>query len=240
MKHRILNEKLLSNDSMLQYLKNGADLYAKYVGKDLLFIFRQGKEKTYDYYEIYFGAENFMHLAGIKSKSVRAEDFFALCVSGTVRPEDCNPKHSVNNRNSKIMRLEKLLDFCNSKCYKIGSKDLITKDNDFEMAIGNDSGIVGFDSRVSPKGSKEIDKKHLPIPVTLLANPITQYSSNPQKIMFILQKEECDTYYKDIFYEIKNGLLKTEAVQFSDELQQRFSFHDSRGSADNKSVGVSL
>ena len=106
--------------------------------------------------------------------------------------------------------------------------------------IGSDSGIVGFDSRVSQKGSKEIDKKHLPIPVTLLANPITQYSSNPQKIMFILQKEECDTYYKDIFYEIKNGLLKTEAVQFSDELQQRFSSHDSRGSADNKSVGVSL
>lgn len=162
-----------------------------------------------------------MHLAGIQSETIRAKNFLDACANGKVKIKDCKPGHSVSNRNSKVMLLGQLLDFRHSKCYKIGEKDLVTKDNDFEMAIGNTSGVVGFDPRVSKKGSKEIDKKHLPISLTLLTNPITSYSSRLQKIVFILQRTERDTYYNTIFYEIKNGLLKSEAGQFSHELQQK-------------------
>lgn len=221
MKYKVQNVQYLSETALLQYLKKGADLYLGYAETDLLFIFRQSKQDLYDFYEIHFGEENFMHLAGIQSETIRAKDFLGVCASGTVKMEDCKPKHSINNRNSKIMLLDQLLDFQHSQCYKIGEKDLVTKDNDFEMAIGNASGVVGFDPRVSIKGSKEIDKNHLPIPLTLLTNPITSYCSNPQKIMFILQKMEKDTYYNTIFYEIKKGLLKSEIGQFSHELRQK-------------------
>ena len=40
--------------------------------------------------------------------------------------------------------MEQMLDLQNSKCYKIGAKDLVTRDNDFEMATGNASGVVGY------------------------------------------------------------------------------------------------
>lgn len=221
MKYQVQNAPYLSEFDVLQCLKKGADLYLEYAETDLLFIFRQSKQAPYDFYEIHFGIENFMHLAGIQSETIRAKNFLNACANGKVKIGDCKPRHSVSNRNSKVMLLGQLLDFRHSKCYKIGEKDLVTKDNDFEMAIGNTSGVVGFDPRVSKKGSKEIDKKHLPIPITLLTNPITSYSSRLQKIMFILKRTEKDTYYNTIFYEIKNGLLKSEAGQFPHELQQK-------------------
>ena len=40
--------------------------------------------------------------------------------------------------------MEKILDLRNSKCYKIGEKDLVTRDNDFEMATGNLTGVIGY------------------------------------------------------------------------------------------------
>ena len=45
---------------------------------------------------------------------------------------------------SKIGVMEKILDLRNSKCYKIGEKDLVTRDNDFEMATGNLTGVIGY------------------------------------------------------------------------------------------------
>ena len=44
-----------------------------------------------------------------------------------------------------------MLDLRNSRCYKIGEKDLVTRDNDFEMATGNSVGVMGYDSRVKIK-----------------------------------------------------------------------------------------
>ena len=37
--------------------------------------------------------------------------------------------------------MEQMLDLRDSKCYKIGSKNLVTHDNDFEMATGNANDI---------------------------------------------------------------------------------------------------
>ena len=46
------------------------------------------------------------------------------------------------------------------------------------------------------------------MPTTLLTTPITQLVSNPEKIMFILQKTIEEKMYQKILYEIKNDLLK--------------------------------
>jgi hypothetical protein len=109
---------------------------------------------------------------------------------------------------SKVAIMEQMLDLRNSRCYKIGEKNLVTRDNDFEMATGNINGVIGYDSRVRKKGTNEIDKKKASIPTTLLNKPITEYCSRPQKIMFILQKSDNDSTYKNLFYEIKKGLFE--------------------------------
>ena len=115
------------------------------------------------------------------------------------------------------------MDFRQSKCYKIGEKDLVTKDNDFEMATGNNDGIIGYDVRVSNKGSKTVDARKSAIPTTLLNNPLTSYCSRPQKIMFILQKADGEEKYHKLLFEIKKGLLSEEKENFPEHILQQFS-----------------
>ena len=195
---------------ILQSLGSAASLYSKYADKQLLFVFRNSKNDTYEYYEVYFGKRNFMHLAGIKSKTLNALAFFEACLKKSVTIEDSTPSHDVPTMLAKISVLESLLDFKYAKLYKIGKKDLVTRDNDFEMMTGNSSGIIGYDSRDA-----------MPIPTTVLTNSINSYCTNPQKIMFVLQKEVYEEQYTAITYEIKKGLFKQEYAGFSEKIKSR-------------------
>lgn len=206
---------------ILQSLGNAAFLYSRYADKQLLFLFRNSKNDTYEYYEVYFGKRNFMHLAGIKSKTMNAIAFYEACLKGTVTLEDCTPSHDMSTMLAKISVMWTLLDFKNTKLYKIGKKDLVTRDNDFEMMTGNESGIIGYDSRVTEKASKKVSKNHLPIPTTVLTNSITNYCRNPKKIMFVLEKERNEEKYSQIVYEIKKGLLMQEFETFSTRIKSR-------------------
>ena len=198
---------------ILQSLGSAASLYSKYADKQLLFMFRNSKNDTYEYYEVYFGKRNFMHLAGIKSKTLSATAFFEACLTKSVTIEDCTPSHDVPTMLAKISVLAILLDFKYAKLYKIGKKELVTRDNDFEMMTGNSNGIIGYDSRGA--------KMHLPIPTTVLTNSINSYCTSPQKIMFVLEKEEHEEKYSKITFEIKRGLLKQEYRKFIPEIKSR-------------------
>ena len=185
--------------------------------------FREKKSDAYDYYEVRFGKNNFMHLAGIKSGTLSANEFYEACVGGTITREDCNPRKDANTMYSKVAIMEQMLDLGNSKCYKIGEKNLITRDNDFEMATGNMNGVIGYDSRIRIKGTNKVDRTKSPIPTTLLNNSITDYCSRPQKIMFILQKTNGESTYNKLFYEIKKDLFQTEKEFFTDGLKSLIS-----------------
>ena len=57
------------------------------------------------------------------------------------------------------------------------------------------------------------------MPTTLLTTPITQLVSNPEKIMFILQKTIEEKMYQKILYEIKNDLLKEKYTLLPQNIQ---------------------
>ena len=219
MKYRVQNTRVLTPDELLSILCKSAKLYSEYADTTLLFIFREKKVDEYDYYKVRFGKNNFMHLAGIKSETMSANQFYEACINGTITKKDCTPRRDANTMYSKVAIMDQMLDLRNSKCYKIGEKDLVTRDNDFEMATGNSAGVMGYDSRIRIKGTDRLDRTKSPIPTTLLNNPITQYCSRPQKIMFILQKADGENTYNKLFYEIKKDLIQTEKEYFSDELQ---------------------
>ncbi len=206
MKYRVQNARKLTPDKLLSILCKSAKLYSEYADSTILFIFRGKKSDTYDYYNVRFGKNNFMHLAGIKSKILSANDFYEACLEGTITKDACNPRRDANTMYSKVAIMEQMLDLRNSKCYKIGEKNLVTRDNDFEMATGNSNGVMGYDSRVKIKGTDKVDKTKSPVPTTLLNNSITDYCSRPQKIMFILQKSDGENTYNKLFYEIKKVL----------------------------------
>ena len=98
-------------------------------------------------------------------------------------------------------------------------KNLVTRDNDFEMSTGNSKGVMGYDSRIKVKGTDKVDRTKSPIPTTLLNNSITDYCARPQKIMFILQKSDGESTYNKLFYEIKKDLFQTEREFFAEELK---------------------
>lgn len=219
MKYRVQNTRILTPDELLSILCKSAKIYSEYADTTLLFIFREKKTDVYDFYEVRFGKNNFMHLAGIKSKTLSAIEFYEACIDGTITKKDCTPRRDANTMYSKVAIMEQMLDLRNSKCYKIGEKDLVTRDNDFEMATGNSVGVMGYDSRIRIKGTNKLDKTKSPIPTTLLNNSITQYCSRPHKIMFILQKSDVEDTYNKLFYEIKKDLILTEQEVFADELK---------------------
>lgn len=214
---------MLTPAELLTVLCKSAALYSEYADTTLLFIFKKKKADAYDYYEVRYGKNNFMHLAGIKSETLSAVEFYEACEKGIIKREDCNPRRDSNTMYAKVTVMEQMLDLRNSKCYKIGTKDLVTRDNDFEMATGNASGVVGYDSRIKKKRTQIVDDSKASIPTTLLNNPITYYCTRPQKIMFILQKYDGESTYNKLFYEIKKELFQTEKEYFSDELKNLIS-----------------
>lgn len=214
---------MLTPAELLTVLCKSAALYSEYADTTLLFIFKKKKADAYDYYEVRYGKNNFMHLAGIKSETLSAVEFYEACEKGIMKREDCNPRRDSNTMYAKVAVMEQMLDLRNSKCYKIGTKDLVTRDNDFEMATGNASGVVGYDSRIKKKRTQIVDDSKASIPTTLLNNPITYYCTRPQKIMFILQKYDGESTYNKLFYEIKKELFQTEKEYFSDELKNLIS-----------------
>lgn len=223
MKCKIQNTRMLTSAELLTVLCKSAALYSEYADTTLLFIFKKKKANAYDYYEVRYGKNNFMHLAGIKSETLSAVEFYEACEKGIIKREDCNPRRDSNTMYAKVAVMEQMLDLRNSKCYKIGTKDLVTRDNDFEMATGNASGVVGYDSRIKKKRTQIVDDSKASIPTTLLNNPITYYCTRPQKIMFILQKYDGESTYNKLFYEIKKELFQTEKEYFSDELKNLIS-----------------
>ena len=214
---------MLTPTELLTALCKSAALYSEYADTTLLFIFKKKKADAYDYYEVRYGKNNFMHLAGIKSETLSAVEFYEACEKGIIKREDCNPRRDSNTMYAKVAVMEQMLDLRNSKCYKIGTKDLVTRDNDFEMATGNASGVVGYDSRIKKKRTQIVDDSKASIPTTLLNNPITYYCTRPQKIMFILQKYDGESTYNKLFYEIKKELFQTEKEYFSDGLKNLIS-----------------
>lgn len=223
MKCKIQNTRMLTPAELLTVLCKSAALYSEYADTTVLFIFKKKKADAYDYYEVRYGKNNFMHLAGIKSETLSAVEFYEACEKGIIKREDCNPRRDSNTMYAKVAVMEQMLDLRNSKCYKIGTKDLVTRDNDFEMATGNASGVVGYDSRIKKKRTQIVDDSKASIPTTLLNNPITYYCTRPQKIMFILQKYDGESTYNKLFYEIKKELFQTEKEYFSDELKNLIS-----------------
>lgn len=220
---RISSTPRYDEPQMLAQIKKAALAYKKIAETTLMFIYRESKFSPYCAYEVFYGSINFMHLLGIKSRTLKALEFYKTCLGDgdrVLKKEDCSPVHDMKTLYNKISVIDMLLDFKNCKCYRIGKKDLVTRDNDFEMAIGNNSGIIGYDPRISIRGSRKVDMSSPCIPTTLLNKPIHDYCSKPNKIVFVLQKSSCDKKYSTIFFEIKKGLFKEIFPSFPEDIKK--------------------
>ena len=201
----------MTGKELIEKLHLGAVVYSAYADSCLLFIYQKSRGAGYGFYEVSFQKRNFMHLAGIRSRTMKAERFYEACLNGELTAEDCSPTHDLSNRNARALILCRLLDFRNSRLYKIGEVTTVSLYNHIEMATGSSVGIVGY--------SRHSQGKH-PVPTTLLCEPLSKYSRNPYKIMFVLQKDPSENGYSKLVYEIKKGLFQKERGLFPAALQK--------------------
>ena len=78
-------------------------MYSEYADTTLLFIFREKKSDVYDYYEVRYGKNNFMHLAGIKSETLSATAFYEACEKQIIKEK------IVNQEEIQILCMQKQL-----------------------------------------------------------------------------------------------------------------------------------
>lgn len=196
---RLNHEQAKSDAELTKALHLAAVKYSQYAEHKVLYIYRAGNKPDipYKYYEVFFGKENFIHLAGFKRDKISASTFFEHCFHGAVQLNLVQFKESRKAASAKLDALPKVLDYRYAKIYKMGTADLITEKNNFEVGIGNQNGILGFDNRL-PAPS-------LPVPVTVMKRPITDYVSHPENVVAILMKKKNDMYYNTLIGCVSKG-----------------------------------
>lgn len=213
------NTLFLLDEQLIQKYSESAIAYSKYLDKSLMFVYSSGRNASCSVYEVFFGEENFMHLTGCTAQKKNeneeviqakygAVEFYRHCLNNNITFDDILFKHNKETSRQKAYILPRLLDFANSKFYKIGKHDKINLYNDFEVAIGFQKGILGC-------GHWNTQITHA-IPVTVLPNSISEYTSSPCKILYVLQNDGYDsennaTKYSKLLFEIKKGLFFGEA-----------------------------
>lgn len=206
-KYNIYDKKVLPDNVLIKNLRKAAEIYKDYVDKDILIVYAEGKNRSFHTYEFHAGAENFQHLAGVKSPQ-GAVWFFNKCLDdkNKIQRKDIVPRENIKITSAKIGVLPDAIDLKKSKAYKFGKKDLLTLNIEFEVALGNSSNIMGLDKR----------KGRLPIPVTVMDRSLYDFCSKASRISLIMTKDKGDDKYKDVFYEITKGIL--DKAEFDDEI----------------------
>lgn len=208
----VINSKL-SDEKLLEAIYKAATEYEKLIGNSYLII---GKNKSSDYYwfQCQFEKKYFMHLLGIDSKNLSANEFYERCEAFNkgkgegVRIEDCTPSRNHNRTtiNEKCSCCADILHLQDAKYMKIGSKNKISQYVDFTYCYGS-MATLGF--------RKMWDSS---FPLTLIPRNIDEFTSKKYKIAFVLKKTIGDKKYENVFVEIKKGLYALERSNFPEEL----------------------
>lgn len=205
-----------TNDALINQIKASAEAYSKLIGYDFLII---GKNRTspYLWFEYQFDPENFMHLLGIKSRTLAPKKFYDYCLPNAAKMialSDCNPSrnHSRKTINEKCSCAPNIFDISAAGYMKLGHKDLMSQYVDFQYAYGN-TATLGF----SLFGN-------ICHPVTLIPRSINEYSSKPYRVLFICRRHIGQDKYNETVSEVKKGLFDELYHEFPDELKAKLRY----------------
>lgn len=201
--------------TLWERLKECIQLYDKKCGKDYMIVFGKGKNDTLKYCQITFHVYNFWHLVGCKLDDGNHVKVYEQCKNNEDVADvlkEISLVHSFSEAYMKCEIFERIFDFVsNAKMIKIGYVNQCPEEVYLTMALGNEIGIIGYDY---PKANKKFM-----IPKTVQKKKISSMSSNLNKILFILSKDQKQLKYMDVEYEIKMGVVKEYFSQVSTEIE---------------------
>lgn len=171
-----------------QTLINGAKIYKEnLLNKNILIITKD--KNMFNSFEVKFPKSAYLHLTGVEvdKSSIKAKDFFNLCVKRKIRLEDFDFKSNGTTK-LKLDVLENVLKVSSSikmvTAYNGLRPELYT-----DRLVGNVRACLGL-----------IDKGSYYVPNTLLKTDIRQESTYIEKVYVIMEKNEKDKYYTNISY----------------------------------------
>lgn len=214
----VINPKL-SDDKLLEAIYKAAAEYAKLIGHSYLIV-GKNKNSNYFWFQCHFEKKYFMHLLGIDSKTLSANEFYDKCHAyntGTgsgILISDCHPSRNHNRTtiNEKSSCCADILRIQDARYMKIGFKNKISQYVDFTYAYGSIA-ILGFQKSGNMSS----------FPITLIPRSIDEFSSTKYKIILLFEKKIEDEKYSNLLVEIKPGLFTQIYPDIPDNLKQLIS-----------------
>ena len=165
--------------------------------------------------EFHFEKKFFMHLLGIRSKTLTAAEFYDRCNDYNngngegITIKECTPSrnHSRTTINEKASCCAEILRLENAKYMKVGRKNKISQFVDFTYAYG-DIATLGF-----------CDDYKSSFPITLIPRNIDEFSTQKYKIIFVFEKSIGSKQYEKPLIEIKKGILEQHYNKFPEKLK---------------------
>ncbi len=196
------NVRVKSDEEIKSLLCKSSNAYSLLCDKEVMFIYRRNKDDAeYRYYIANCKKENFIHLVGCTvNKYVNAEEFYEECINHTEKPiikEHITYKESKKTTSAKLEVFPTMFDYKGVKAYRMGVHNKITQFNEFEMALGNNKGVLGFDKR---------KEGMIPVPVTLLNGIIGDYATNYANVIAVLVKDSKDSKFKQVVGCVTKGI----------------------------------
>lgn len=207
----------LTDDELIKRIHLSAAAYSKLLDKTFLII-GKNKKSPYFWFECYFRKKHFMHLLGIKSKTLSAEQFYDKCndynngIGTGIAIEDCTPSrnHSRMTINQKCSCCSDMLRLQDARYMKVGLSDKISRYVDFTYAYGAEA-TLGFQKDNSGAG----------FPLTLIPRNIDEFLSQKYKIIIILEKQTSGIKFDKLLVEIKKGIFIENSPDFPEDLAKK-------------------
>lgn len=188
--------------NILRRLQANIQIYDEKCGRDFFVAFSVGKNHNINLYEITFNHFNFWHLLGCEAKSENTLRTYQNCKNYIDISNEVNLLYDLSTFNEKDAAFVNVFDFTkNAKSIKLGYANIGPEQFQLTMAVGNNTGIIGYDY---PKTGN----KRFLIPKSCQNKSLSDVSNRISKIVVILSKKQEETIYNTVEYEIKIGLAK--------------------------------
>ncbi len=213
------NVRIKSDEEIKELLCKSANAYSLICDKEVMFIYRKNTENAeYKYYIAHCKKENFIHLVGCTvNKYVNAKQFYEECISHTDKPLDKDHityKESKKTTSAKLEVFPSLFEYKGVKAYRMGVHNKITLNNRFEMALGNNRGVLGFDKR---------KESMIPVPVTMLNGIIGDYATDYSNVIAVLVKNSGDNKFKQVIGCVTKGI---KVIDLPMSIRDKIDFED--------------
>ena len=196
------------DEQLMKQLHESIHLYDKKNNRNYLLVYNKGKKHPINFCQLTFSDYHFWHLLGcelnIHEKEEKTQKYNE-CKQGENISEYLSLVHNNSMAYEKKEIFHKLFDFVNNaKMIKIGCVEACPEQFYISMALGNTSGIIGYDDSREETGFL--------FPKTVQNKKIEGVTKNRGKILLILSKNRDDKEYNTLEYEIAkdsaNNIIK--------------------------------